>query len=57
MMKDKEIDKIYELIDSEKYTEAKEVIKEILKEDSSDIEAQKLLALCEVNLENYDKGF
>lgn len=53
-MDNKEIDKIYELIDSSKYTEAKEEITKILEKDSKDIDAQRLMALCEVNLENFD---
>ena len=46
IMEDKEIDKIYELIDSEKHEEAKTLIVEILDKDPTDIDAQRLLALC-----------
>lgn len=53
-MEDKEIDKIYELIESEEFESAKEIIAGIIEKDSDDMEARKLLALCEVNLENYD---
>ena len=53
-MNDKEIDKIYKLIDNKEYAHAKELIMEILHKDDKDIEAWKLLALCEVNVENYD---
>ena len=55
-MEDKEIDKIYELIDSEKHEEAKTLIVEILDKDPTDIDAQRLLALCEVNTEHYDNA-
>ncbi|MBP3821342.1 tetratricopeptide repeat protein [bacterium] len=49
-MKNKKIDEIYNLIDKAEYEKAKELIS---KEDINDIEVQKLLALCDVNLENY----
>ena len=55
-MEDKEIDKIYELIDSSEYEKAKILIIEILEQTSSDIDAQRLLALCDVNLGNYDNA-
>ena len=55
-MEDKDIDTIYELIEASKYEEAKEQIAKILEQDSKDIDAQRLLALCEVNLENYDNA-
>lgn len=50
-MEDKDIDKIYALIDSGEYAPAKEAIAEILSKDEKDIDAQRLLALCEVNVE------
>lgn len=55
-MEDKEIDKIYEMIDSSDYGNAKVLITEILEKDASDIDARRLLALCEVNLENFDSA-
>ena len=55
-MEDKDIDKIYALIDSGEYAPAKEAIAEILSKDEKDIDAQRLLALCEVNVENYDNA-
>lgn len=55
-MEDKDIDKIYELIDSSEYEQAKILILELLEKDSSDIDAQRLMALCEVNLENFDNA-
>ena len=55
-MEDKEIDKIYEMIDSSDYDNAKVLITEILEKDASDIDARRLLALCEVNLENFDSA-
>ena len=55
-MEEKQIDKIYELIDASKYDEAEVEIKKILEVDSKDTDAQRLLALCEVNLEHYDQA-
>ncbi len=52
-MDEKKIDKIYKLIDKAEYEKAKEILYKIIEKDSDDIDAGKLLALCEVNLENY----
>lgn len=53
-MNEKKIDKIYDLIDKGEYLKAKDILFKILEKDDKDIDAGKLLALCEVNLENYD---
>lgn len=53
-MKEKDIDKIYKLIEQGEYAHAKELLEEIYKTDEKDIDALKLTALCEVNVENYD---
>ena len=53
-MKEKDIDKIYGLIEKGDYVKAKESLGKILAEDEKDIDALKLTALCEVNLENYN---
>ncbi len=53
-MNEKDSDEIYKLIESNEYSAAKEYILDILHKDDKDIEAWKLLALCEVNVENYD---
>jgi len=53
-MKEKEIDKIYKLIEKGEYAKAKELLHGITTEDEKDIDALKLVALCEVNVENYD---
>ena len=55
-MKDSQYEKIYDLIDNGEYEKAKKSITNILKKDEKDIDAQKLFALCEVNLENYDNA-
>ena len=55
-MKEKDFDKIYNLIDTGEFAMAKEAIDEALKEDETDIDAHKLMALCDVNLENYDSA-
>ncbi len=55
-MKDKEIDEIYALIEKGEYAKAKELLADIIKEDEKDIDALKLVALCEVNVENYDNA-
>ena len=50
IMEDKEIDKIYELIDSEKHEEAKTLIVEILDKDPTDIDAQDYLHYVKLTL-------
>ena len=55
-MKEKEYNKIYKLIDNCEYAKAKELIYKVLEKDEKDIDAAKLLALCDVNLENYDEA-
>ena len=55
-MEDKEIDKLYELIDSGEYDKAKSALTEIIKNDEKDYDAQRLLALCDVNMEQYDSA-
>ena len=55
-MKDKEFDRIYDLIDIGEYALARDAIDLVLKEDDSDIDAHKLMALCDVNLENYESA-
>jgi len=52
-MEDKDFEKIYKLIEEEQFETAKKLLDEILLKDVGDIEAQKLMALCEVNLDNY----
>ena len=56
MMKNKELDKINDLIHAEQYEQAKELLNDVLENDDKDIEAKKLYALCEVNLENYNEA-
>jgi len=53
-MNEKEIDKIYKLIEKGEYAKAKELLHGITTEDEKDIDALKLVALCEVNVENYE---
>ena len=48
-MNDKEFDKIYDLIDTGEFALAREAIDDALKADESDIDAHKLMALCDVN--------
>ncbi len=55
-MKEKEIDKIYALIESGEYAKSLELIQKILEKDEKDIDAKKLLALCEVNLEHFQEA-
>ena len=55
-MKDKEIDKIYNLIEKGDYAKAKELLADITTENENDIDALKLVALCEVNVENYEEA-
>ena len=55
-MKENDFDKIYDLIDSGEYVLAREAIDEALKVNESDIDAHKLMALCDVNLENYESA-
>lgn len=55
-MEEKEIDKIYKLIEAGEYAKAKELLHTITKEDEKDIDALKLTALCEVNVENYEQA-
>lgn len=47
---------IYALIDSGEYETAKEILSTNLEQNPKDIECQKMMALCEVNLENYDNA-
>ena len=53
-MEEKEIEKIYNLIEKGEYIKAKELLADIVTKDEKDIDALKLVALCEVNVENYD---
>lgn len=53
-MNENDSGKIYNLIEKGEYITAKELILDILHKDDRDIDAWKLLALCEVNVENYD---
>lgn len=55
-MKDEEIDKIYSQIENGDYEIALKSIEEIIDKDAKDIDAQRLLALCEVNLEQYNEA-
>ena len=55
-MKEKDVDKIYKIIEEAEYAKAKELISDILAKDPKDIDARKLLSLCEVNLENYNEA-
>lgn len=55
-MEDKEIDKIYNLIEKGEYAKAKELLTDITDKNDKDTDALKLIALCEVNVENYDKA-
>ena len=53
-MEEKEIDKIYNLIEKGEYARAKELLSGIITENEKDVDALKLVALCEVNVENYE---
>ena len=53
-MEEKEIERIYNLIEKGEYIKAKELLADIVTKDEKDIDALKLVALCEVNVENYD---
>ena len=53
-MNEKEIDKIYKLIEKGEYAKAKELLHGITTENEKDVDALKLVALCEVNVENYE---
>ena len=55
-MEEKEIDKIYSLIEKGQYAKAKELLADITTENEKDIDALKLVALCEVNVENYEQA-
>lgn len=55
-MEEKEIEKIYNLIEKGEYVKAKELLADIVTKDERDIDALKLVALCDVNVENYDKA-
>ena len=55
-MNEKKIDKVYDLIDNAEYEKAKDILFKVLEKDDKDVDAGKLLALCEVNLENYDQA-
>lgn len=55
-MNEKDFDKIYDLIDAGEYALARESIDIALKQDETDIDAHKLMALCDVNLENYESA-
>ena len=55
-MNEKDIDKIYSLIEKGEYVKAKELLNDITEINEKDIDALKLVALCEVNVENYDNA-
>ena len=55
-MNEKDIDKIYTLIEKGEYAQAKELLDDITKINEKDVDALKLVALCEVNVENYDNA-
>ena len=50
------LDKINELINSKKYTEAKKELEILIQGDEKDVEALKLLGLCHINLNEYKEG-
>lgn len=50
------LDKINELIAEKNFTEAKNLLKEIIKNDENNIEALKTLGLCHLNLDEYKEG-
>lgn len=52
----KNLDKINELINNEKYEEAKNELKAIVNGDEKDADALKLLGLCHMNLGEYKEG-
>ena len=52
----KNLDKINELINEKKYTEAKTELLSMISEDEKDAEALKLLGLCHINLGEYKEG-
>ena len=52
-MEEKDFDRIYELIEDEQFETARVELDEFLLKNPTDLEAQKLIALCEVNMENY----
>ena len=53
-MEDKDIDRLYEIIEAGQYNEAKDELDQILLKNEKDYDALRLMALCEVNLENFD---
>lgn len=55
-MEDKETDKIYKLIEKGEYVKAKELLADVIVNNEKDLDALKLTALCDVNLENYDNA-
>lgn len=50
------LDKINELINSKKYTEAKKELEALIHGDEKDVEALKLLGLCHINLNEFKEG-
>ena len=50
------MEEINQLIADNKFDEAKEKLKSLLADDEKNIEAQKLLGLCCLNLEEYEEG-
>ena len=50
------LDRINELINNKKYTEAKEELKALITDEEKDAQALKLLGLCHINLNEYKEG-
>ena len=50
------LDRINELINNKKYTEAKEELKSLITDEEKDAQALKLLGLCHINLNEYKEG-
>lgn len=55
-MEEKDIDKVYSLINKGEYKQAKVILADIAQKDEKDTDAQKLIALCDVNTEDYDSA-
>ena len=50
------LDNIKDLINEKKFTQARDELKILIEDDERDIEALKLLGLCDINLDNYEEG-